>query len=132
MPAGLKVLETKEDQVCANESSMDSIAQSQGQGHQAKTVTKGALRAMFDLPITDAANRLGVGVTVLKKICRKHGIVRWPYRKRKSLRKLIDCVKEYANQGTSNLGECLSVLQELEYGGTTGGPMFCHLPFTCI
>ncbi|KAG5188430.1 hypothetical protein JKP88DRAFT_287418 [Tribonema minus] len=38
------------------------------------------LRTLFHLPITEAALRLGMCVTVLKKRCRQHGIMRWPYR----------------------------------------------------
>lgn len=42
----------------------------------------------FHLPINSAALKLGVCVTALKKQCRKHGILRWPHRKLKSLDKL--------------------------------------------
>merc|ERR1719502_711290 len=36
------------------------------------------------------AATLGVCTTVLKKVCRRHGIRRWPQRKLQSLNKLID------------------------------------------
>ncbi|KAF7022109.1 hypothetical protein CFC21_034940 [Triticum aestivum] len=36
---------------------------------------------LFSLPIAEAASILGVCTSVLKRICRTHGIVRWPYRK---------------------------------------------------
>ncbi|TVU23098.1 hypothetical protein EJB05_32837, partial [Eragrostis curvula] len=36
---------------------------------------------LFSLPIAEAASILGVCTSVLKRICRSHGIVRWPYRK---------------------------------------------------
>lgn len=39
------------------------------------------LQSVFHLPIEQAAKRLGMCVTVLKRICRSHGIARWPYRK---------------------------------------------------
>ncbi|XP_020684673.1 uncharacterized protein LOC110101214 [Dendrobium catenatum] len=35
----------------------------------------------FSLPIAEAASILGVSDSVLKRICRENGIVRWPYRK---------------------------------------------------
>lgn len=35
----------------------------------------------FHKPINTAANDLGICATVLKKICRRHGILRWPSRK---------------------------------------------------
>jgi len=49
---------------------------------------------VFHRPISDAAQELGLGVTMLKKQCRTHGIQRWPYRKLSSLAKLIASVKE--------------------------------------
>ena len=35
----------------------------------------------FHMPINQAGGRLGICPTVLKKICRKHGLSRWPHRK---------------------------------------------------
>eukprot|EP00741_Cyanophora_paradoxa_P004024 tig00000754_g3909.t1 len=48
-------------------------------------VTREELVANFEHPIQDVARRLGVCVTVLKKICRSHGITRWPQRKLRSV-----------------------------------------------
>ena len=39
------------------------------------------LRSVYNMPIEQAAKQLGVCVTVLKRICRRKGIPRWPYRK---------------------------------------------------
>lgn len=47
----------------------------------------------FDVPITKAAKELKVGLTVLKKRCRELNIMRWPHRKIKSLKSLINSVK---------------------------------------
>lgn len=47
----------------------------------------------FGVPITKAAKELNVGLTVLKKRCRELNIMRWPHRKIKSLKSLIDTVK---------------------------------------
>ena len=41
------------------------------------------------MPINEVAKDLGVCATVLKKICRRNGIPRWPHRKIKSLDKMI-------------------------------------------
>lgn len=35
----------------------------------------------FELPIAKAAKKLDICATALKGICRKHGVLRWPYRK---------------------------------------------------
>jgi len=47
------------------------------------------LAKYFHLPINQVAKELGVCATILKKICRKNGIPRWPHRKIKSLEKMI-------------------------------------------
>jgi hypothetical protein len=46
-----------------------------------KSKTREELAKYFHLPIAEAAKELGVCATVLKKICRKNGISRWPHRK---------------------------------------------------
>ncbi|KAK9149173.1 hypothetical protein Scep_007930 [Stephania cephalantha] len=47
------------------------------------------LEAYFHLPIEVAAKKLAMCPTVLKKICRKHGVLRWPHRKIKSIDRQI-------------------------------------------
>ncbi|KAJ0031148.1 hypothetical protein Pint_13716 [Pistacia integerrima] len=47
------------------------------------------LRNYFHLPIEEAARRLRLCPTVVKKICRRYGLHRWPYRKIKSLERQI-------------------------------------------
>ncbi|TKY74080.1 RKD4 protein [Spatholobus suberectus] len=48
----------------------------------------------FNVPITEAAKQMNVGLTLLKRRCRELNIMRWPHRKLKSLQLLIDNVKE--------------------------------------
>jgi hypothetical protein len=45
---------------------------------------------LYHLPINEAAASLGMCATVLKKMCRKNGVERWPYRKFKSLDSMIE------------------------------------------
>ncbi|KAI5405542.1 protein RKD4 [Lathyrus oleraceus] len=52
------------------------------------------IKKHFDVPITLAAKRLNIGLTLLKKRCRELKITRWPHRKLKSLTLLIDNLKE--------------------------------------
>ncbi|VFQ97748.1 unnamed protein product [Cuscuta campestris] len=41
------------------------------------------------LPIEEAARRMNICPTVMKKICRRDGLVRWPYRKIRSIQRKI-------------------------------------------
>jgi type II secretory pathway pseudopilin PulG len=51
------------------------------------------LATFFHLPIALAAKEIGVCATVLKKICRKNKVPRWPHRKIKSLNKSIEALE---------------------------------------
>jgi hypothetical protein len=53
------------------------------------------IKEHFDVPITMAAKKMNVGVTLLKKRCRELNINRWPHRKLKSLMLLIEHLKVY-------------------------------------
>ncbi|XVF51017.1 hypothetical protein PTKIN_Ptkin04bG0149900 [Pterospermum kingtungense] len=52
------------------------------------------IQKYFDFPITKAAKEMNVGLTVLKKRCRELNIMGWPHRKIKSLKTLINNVRE--------------------------------------
>ncbi|EGZ12486.1 hypothetical protein PHYSODRAFT_516456 [Phytophthora sojae] len=47
------------------------------------------LRPHFEEPLAKVAANFGICVTLLKKICRRHGIARWPHRQITGLRKSI-------------------------------------------
>lgn len=49
----------------------------------------------LDLPIQDAAKKLNLGLSVLKRVCRDIGLVRWPYRKRQSLTTVISKTERF-------------------------------------
>mmetsp|Transcript_7672 Transcript_7672/g.10711 ORF Transcript_7672/g.10711 Transcript_7672/m.10711 type:complete len:322 (+) Transcript_7672:122-1087(+) len=51
------------------------------------------LAQYFHLPINEVAAELGVCATVLKKICRKNGIKRWPHRKIKSIDTMVEALE---------------------------------------
>ena len=67
--------------------------------HRAVTVEE--LSQHLHLPEKAVAKELGLCLTSLKKLCRQHGIMRWPYRKLKSLDKQI----LLAGQGASEDAE---------------------------
>ncbi|KAL6912138.1 hypothetical protein ACP4OV_000943 [Aristida adscensionis] len=52
----------------------------------------------FSMPIRQAAQKLGVGLTLLKLQCRRLGIPRWPHRKLKSLQTLVNNVEELSGE----------------------------------
>jgi hypothetical protein len=47
------------------------------------------LHRCFHLPLVEVAKRLGVCTTLLKKICRKLGVKKWPHRQ---IRKIDNCI----------------------------------------
>ena len=53
--------------------------------------------------LQEAANRLGVGVTTLKRLCRENQLDRWPNRKRSAIKsqinKTVDMLKNDSSQG---------------------------------
>ncbi|KAF1331444.1 Rwp-rk domain, partial [Globisporangium splendens] len=50
-----------------------------------KDITLNELRPHFNKPMAVVAKELGVCITLMKKICRRNGLVRWPHRRIRSL-----------------------------------------------
>jgi len=67
----------------------------------ARKITLAEIAMHFDKAIVDVAGILGVCTTVLKKICREHGIKRWPQRKLQSINKMMASI-ECAMRNTSD------------------------------
>eukprot|EP00897_Mesotaenium_endlicherianum_P001088 jgi/Mesen1/10980/ME000096S10555 len=73
------------------------------------------LAEYFTMPISAAARKLGVGLTVLKKKSRVIGIPRWPHRKLKSLESLIHNVQDLAKGSEGKVSApVLSAVEELK------------------
>ena len=79
----------------------------------AADITQEELSSCFHLPSEVACKKLGIGLTVLKRQCRKFGIKRWPFRKMKSLDRLITNVQAGISPGDQNRVLVKSV-EELE------------------
>lgn len=105
------------------------------QGRIASEITREELSECFNMPSEDAAKKLGVGLTVLKRICRKFGVPRWPYRKLKSLDRLITNVEvgggQAAARGAAHEGQqaepALPPPRCVAQSGTPPGDTYKHL-----
>ncbi|KAH7285679.1 hypothetical protein KP509_33G040700 [Ceratopteris richardii] len=73
------------------------------------------LAQFFHLPINAAAKELGICPTVLKKICRRNGMRRWPHRKIKSIERIIatleQTIAEGAGQGDESIRMEIAMLR---------------------
>ncbi len=59
-------------------------AKASGPGERAPVVlTEDKLRECFNLPLHVASKKMGICITAIKKVCRKFGIHKWPYREMK-------------------------------------------------
>ncbi|GER57816.1 plant regulator RWP-RK family protein [Striga asiatica] len=69
-----------------------------------------------DLPIEYAARKMNLCPTVVKKICRKNGVERWPYRKIKSLRRKLSKKKKILDSASDakERAQALKDIQEHE------------------
>ncbi|KAJ0780911.1 putative transcription factor Nin-like family [Helianthus annuus] len=69
----------------------------------------------FELPIAVAAEKLGVGLTLLKKRCREFNIKRWPHRKLKRIKSFIQNVQVYISLYHSS-SSCMQLVHKCVYG----------------
>ncbi|XWS61999.1 hypothetical protein CRYUN_Cryun07bG0173200 [Craigia yunnanensis] len=59
------------------------------QRERTRNLTLKEIENYFHLPIEEAAKKMEFSATVVKKICRKFGVARWPHRKIQSKEKKI-------------------------------------------
>ncbi|KAH7850324.1 hypothetical protein Vadar_031023 [Vaccinium darrowii] len=72
------------------------------------------LTGYFHLPLEEAAREIKVCSTVIKKICRKSDVKRWPHRKVKKIRKKISTLREFLNRSNISAEQRARAEQELE------------------
>jgi hypothetical protein len=52
----------------------------------------------FTLPLAEAANNIGIGTSTAKRLCRKHGIFKWPHRRMASLKRLVSVLPDVSHE----------------------------------
>ncbi|CAK9317330.1 unnamed protein product [Citrullus colocynthis] len=62
------------------------------QRQRAGRMTVNDLKEYLHLPISEAAKKMNLCLTVVKKICRRSGLRRWPYRKVKSYQRKMEAL----------------------------------------
>lgn len=72
------------------------------------------LAQYFHLPINEVALELGVCATVLKKICRKNGIKRWPHRKIKSIDTMVEALESVVPSSPQEQKQILADIENLK------------------
>lgn len=75
----------------------------------AKSPSYDDVSKFFSLPLSDAADSLGVCPTVLKKLCYENGLVRWPYRQFLSGKSIEEIKKDAAIEKSKQLAELPNV-----------------------
>ncbi|GLJ47366.1 hypothetical protein SUGI_0999710 [Cryptomeria japonica] len=65
------------------------------------------LARYFHLPISEAAKRLRICPTVIKKICRRNELRRWPYRKVRSIDRNIQTLESQLVGGNGEINESI-------------------------
>lgn len=74
---------------------------------------------LFSLPLSEAADILGVSTSVLKKICNENGLERWPHRKHLAGKSIEEIKKEAAKEKSKPVGGILQV--DKQKGNATTG-----------
>lgn len=69
------------------------------------------------MPLRDVANKFGVCVTFFKKVCRAHGINRWPHRKVVQIQKICEKLGEAPTQMTVRELSAIKEKEETEARG---------------
>uniref|UniRef100_M4E448 RWP-RK domain-containing protein n=2 Tax=Brassica campestris TaxID=3711 RepID=M4E448_BRACM len=70
------------------------------QRKRTRSLTVKDMSELWDLPIEEAARKLRICTTAVKKICRRGEVFRWPRRKLASLREKVAALKIVVSQST--------------------------------
>jgi AraC-like DNA-binding protein len=82
---------------------------------KSKKQTFASLAQYFDLPISQAAQLLGISETYLKRQCRVYNINRWPYRRIASLKARMQLLQDREERKPKEEQEMEDILSEIEH-----------------
>ena len=71
------------------------------------------VRKYFHLPMIEASNKLGLCLSMFKKLCRMNGIARWPYRQIRSITKSIRSIEMFTAGPSLSAEESETLKQHL-------------------
>ncbi|CAM9775667.1 unnamed protein product [Chrysoparadoxa australica] len=77
-----------------------------------KRITLEALEAQYNVPLIDVAKSFGLSITMLKKICRKFGIQRWPHRQIRSLNRAICQLRQ--KEATASAADSAELARQID------------------
>lgn len=72
------------------------------------------LQSYYCVPLVDVSAELGVSLTMLKKVCRKFGIQRWPHRQIRSINNTLQELHEKANMPGADISSLQAQADLLE------------------
>lgn len=72
-----------EKPVIAKERNRSTSRKRTKSGRYTSDITLEEMQGYFHLPAYEAARRMGIGLTILKRLCRKFGVQRWPYQRKR-------------------------------------------------
>mmetsp|Transcript_18084 Transcript_18084/g.29700 ORF Transcript_18084/g.29700 Transcript_18084/m.29700 type:complete len:134 (+) Transcript_18084:189-590(+) len=92
------------------------------------TITYDMIMQHFTKPIQEACRSLGIGATTLKKLCRRYGVKRWPYRKIQQLDKGMQKLQQVApaEDGGSSMSNVI-IQAGTAVQSASGGEALVHL-----
>ena len=94
-----------------------------------KNLTLDDLLPYFEMPIEEAAEKLGCCSSALKRRTRKLGIKRWPYRKLHSSLLRVECLAHFA---TSSAPSASDAAPQPSASAAAAGQKLCAAPTGCL
>eukprot|EP00960_Hanusia_phi_P031954 749581-Hanusia_phi.AAC.2 len=79
-----------------------------------QVITAENLREFLHLPVKEVAKQFGICLSSLKKVCRQHGIIRWPYRRMQMIDKKIKLLELKSPEDSQDRMKALQELKKLQ------------------